>query len=50
MDCPNCGYESAWCWMMTVFSREDPCIACGFKMDGAEFYNESSSEYVEVNE
>ena len=50
MNCPKCGYEPLWCWAMVVYSREDRCIACGFNMDGAEFYSEASSEFVTVKE
>ena len=47
MRCPKCGYESPWA-NTEVFSKSNPCIACGFDMGGAEFYGEASSEYVAV--
>jgi len=46
MNCPKCGYEPLFNWAMVVYSAESPCIACGFDMDGVEFYSEASSEYV----
>ena len=47
MKCPNCGYESPWT-DTGVYSKGTPCIACGFDMDGVEFYGEASSEYVTI--
>ncbi len=46
MKCPKCGYESPW-WHQ-VISRSDPCYACGYDMDGVEFYNEALATFVEV--
>ena len=45
--CPKCSYESPFT-NTDVFSRDNPCIACGYDMDGVEFYGEASSEYVVV--
>ncbi len=44
MKCPECGYESPW--GRQVISRSEPCIACGYDMDGVEFYNEASATFV----
>lgn len=49
MKCPECGYESIWT-DSEVYSREHPCCVCGFDMDGAEFYNEATSVYVDVKD
>ena len=46
--CPNCRYENPWS-IISVFSRDNPCPACGFDMEGVEFYGEASSTYVQVH-
>ena len=48
MICPECGWKPQWNWALVCYSRDDPCIACGFNMDGVEFYGGASSEFVEV--
>ena len=50
MICPNCDYDSAFNPYFVVFSRSSPCIACGFDMDGVEFYGEATSVYVTVEQ
>ena len=46
--CPKCHYENPWS-IISVFSRDNPCIACGFDMGGVEFYGEASSTYVQIH-
>lgn len=46
MKCPKCGYGDLF---NLVIDGDTPCIACGYDMDGVVFYNEATSEYIEVS-
>ena len=41
MKCPKCNYESPY--FGVTISRSNPCIACGYDMNRAEFYNEAET-------
>jgi len=49
MKCPKCGWESIWS-DIEVYSRSNPCRACGYDMDGVEFYSEASSTFIVIKE